>query len=89
MPQQEMMKAYTCANQCELFLMIGSSLQVEPAASIPKAAHRIGARLIYINRTETPSDHLAEIVFRESAGEVLTSIVGGLTEERYFLKRRD
>lgn len=89
MPQQEMMKAYTCAHQCELFLMIGSSLQVEPAASIPGTAHRAGARLIYINRTETPSDHLAEVVFRENAGEVLTSIVGGLRDGGNFLKRRD
>ncbi|TNF52083.1 sigma factor regulator FecR [bacterium] len=89
MPQQEMMKAYACAHQCELFLMIGSSLQVEPAASIPRAAHRAGARLIYINRTETPSDHLAEVIFRENAGEVLSSIVSGFTEERDFLKRRD
>jgi NAD-dependent deacetylase len=89
MPEQEMIEAYACATQCELFLMIGSSLQVEPAASIPSAAHGAGARLIYVNRTETLSDHLAEIIFRESAGEVLTSIVRGLTEERDFLTHRD
>jgi NAD-dependent deacetylase len=78
MPEQKMVKAYLCASQCDLFLMIGSSLQVEPAASIPLEASRAGARLIYINRTVTPSDHIAEIVFRENAGDVLYKIVGVL-----------
>jgi NAD-dependent deacetylase len=78
MPEQEMMKAYECAAQCELLIMIGSSLQVEPAASIPREAARTGAKLIYINRTETPTDHLAEVIFRENAGEVMSEMVRGL-----------
>lgn len=75
MPEQDMMRAYDCAAACDLLLMIGSSLQVEPAASIPREAHRTGAKLIYINRTPTPSDHLAEVVFNESAGAVMSAIV--------------
>jgi len=75
MPEEEMMRAVHCARECDLFFMIGSSLQVEPAASIPRVAHEAGARLVYINRTETPSDHLATVIFRESAGEVMGDIV--------------
>jgi NAD-dependent deacetylase len=75
MPEEEMIKAYECAGRCDLLLMIGSSLQVEPAASIPRYAYQKGAKLIYINRTETPTDYLAEIIFRESAGEVMEAIV--------------
>ena len=78
MPEEEMMRAYEWAGRCDLLLMIGSSLQVEPAASIPRYAHQKGAKLIYINRTETPSDHLAEIIFRESAGEAMEAILKAL-----------
>ncbi len=78
MPEKEMLKAYECALKCDLFLMIGSSLQVEPAASIPREAHRVGAKLIFINRTETPYDFLATVIFRENAGQVLEKIVEGL-----------
>jgi NAD-dependent deacetylase len=75
MPEQEMIKAYDCALKCDLFIMIGSSLQVEPAASIPREAHRKRSKLIYINRTETPTDSLAEILFREDAGDVMSAFV--------------
>ena len=81
MPEQEMMKAYECAVRCDLLIMIGSSLQVEPAASIPREAHRTGARLIYINRTETPTDNLAEVIFRENAGNVMSELVRGLMKK--------
>jgi NAD-dependent deacetylase len=78
MPEKEILKAYECAFKCDLFLMIGSSLQVEPAASIPREAHRAGAKLIFVNRTETPYDSLATVLFRESAGQVLADLVQGM-----------
>lgn len=78
MPEQEMIKAYNCALQCDLLIMIGSSLQVEPAASIPREAARSGARLIYINRTPTPTDNLADVLFSENAGDVMSAIIKGL-----------
>ncbi len=81
MPEKEMLKAYECASRCNLLLMIGSSLQVEPAASIPREAHRAGAKLIFINRTETPYDFLASVIFREDAGQVLGEMVEGLKRE--------
>jgi NAD-dependent deacetylase len=75
MPEKEMLDAYECASRCDLFLMVGSSLQVEPAASIPREAYRAGARLIFINRTDTPHNRLAAILFRENTGQVLGEIV--------------
>ena len=75
MPEGELNRAFDESVRCDLFLMIGSSLQVEPAASLPRAAHRKGAALVYVNRTPTPTDSMARIIFREPAGEVLDGIV--------------
>ena len=75
MPEGEMRRAFEGAAACDLLFMIGSSLQVQPAASIPRAAHQTGAKLIFINRTETPWDHIAEIRFSEPAGEVMGQII--------------
>ncbi len=75
MPVAAMSRAYEWASQADLVLTIGSSLQVEPAASIPPLAYQAGARLIFINRTETPWDRLASVLFHEDAGEVLQKIV--------------
>jgi len=75
MPEGELLQAFTGAADCSLFLMIGSSLQVEPAASIPAMAHQEGAALIFMNRTETPLDHLAAIIFREEIGDVLERLL--------------
>jgi len=75
MPQKEMDRAFESAEGSELFFMIGSSLQVEPAASIPPAAKRAGADLVFINRTETLWDHIATVIFRENAGDVMREIV--------------
>ncbi len=78
MPEKELMKAAECASTCDLFLMIGSSLTVEPAASIPKMAYQAGAKLIFINRTVTPLDTIASIIFREDAGYVLSHVLDRL-----------
>lgn len=78
MPETEMRRAWDCAAGCDLFFMIGSSLQVEPAASIPRVARERGASLIFVNRTKTPWDHLAAVRFTETAGEVMSRIVASL-----------
>jgi NAD-dependent deacetylase len=75
MPEKEMSDAFHQAANCDLFLMIGSSLQVEPAASIPREARRAGAELIFINRTETHLDSMASVLFQENAGKVLADIL--------------
>ena len=78
MPEDELLRAFECAGNSDLFFMVGSSLQVEPAASVPREAHKAGAKLILINRTETPLDHLAILSFRENAGEVLEKLTDRL-----------
>ena len=49
-----------------------------PAASLPLQAKQSGARLVIINRTETPLDDIADVVLRESIGESLTRVLGHL-----------
>lgn len=75
MPQEEMRRAIECALSCDLLFMIGSSLQVEPAASLPRTAYETGSKLIFVNRTETPWDRLAAVRFTESAGEVMERLL--------------
>lgn len=78
MPREVMAKAFHLAENCDLLIMIGSSLEVHPAAAIPPSAYDSGARLIFINRTPTPCDHLADMIFRESPGNILAAIVSKL-----------
>lgn len=78
MPADALDDAHNLAEDCDLMLMIGSSLEVHPAASIPPYANQNGAQLIFINRTETPYDELAEIICRESAGEFMMLILDEL-----------
>lgn len=80
MPVAEMNLAMESAVAADLLFMIGSSLQVEPAASVPRTAHETGARLIFINRTETPWDHIADILFTEPAGDVMERITAAAGE---------
>ena len=68
------MDSLQLAERCELFLAIGSSLVVEPAASLPRMAKRRGAQLVIINRDPTPLDDRADLIFRESIGKVLTAV---------------
>ncbi|SBT41537.1 SIR2 family NAD-dependent protein deacylase [Micromonospora auratinigra] len=65
-----------------LLLAVGSSLRVEPAASLCAVAVEAGARLIIVNRDETPYDHLADEVIREPIGSALPRIVAALIAGR-------
>jgi NAD-dependent deacetylase len=66
-----------CIN-ADLVLALGSSLVVEPAASLPLQAKQSGASLVIVNRTETPLDDVADIVVRESIGESLSQVLAHL-----------
>lgn len=65
---------------CDLFIVAGSSLVVHPAASMPEIALKAGARLVIINRGETPLDRVCHLRFWESTGEVLPLAVSRLKE---------
>jgi NAD-dependent deacetylase len=75
MPEAAMRRAEQLTLSCDLFLAIGSSLVVWPAASFPMTAKRNGARLVIINREPTEFDALADLVVREDIGEVLATFV--------------
>jgi NAD-dependent deacetylase len=75
MPQDEMAQASMHAHDCDLCIVLGSSLVVYPAASIPMQAVHNGARLIIINRDETPLDASADLVIHESVSKVLARIM--------------
>jgi NAD-dependent deacetylase len=75
MPVAAMQEALALAQSADIMLVVGSSLVVRPAADIPLAAVRSGARLIIINAERTPFDSLAEVVIHGRAGEVLPEIL--------------
>ncbi|HVL33739.1 MAG TPA: Sir2 family NAD-dependent protein deacetylase [Actinomycetota bacterium] len=77
LPDDVLDEAFYRARQCDLCLIVGSSLVVYPAAGVPLEAMRNGARLAIVNAEETPFDAYADVVVRGSAGDVLTAAVEG------------
>jgi NAD-dependent deacetylase len=71
--------AAAAARTCQLFLAIGSTLTVEPAASLCAVAFRAGADLVIINRDPTPYDRIATAVIREPIGVAVPRIAGQLS----------
>ena len=74
LPAAALARAEAEARSCDLFLVLGSSLQVYPAAALPQTARRAGALLAIVNLEPTPQDHLADLVLHESIGEVMTEV---------------
>lgn len=74
MPEEAMRRASEAAAVADLFLVAGSSLQVQPAASLPLMAVRSGARLVIMNRDETPLDDTADLVIRDSIGATFINL---------------
>src|SRR5690606_39403983 len=71
MPEEPMRRAAALADTCDLFIAIGSSLVVWPAAGFPLRAKQAGARLVIINREPTDQDDVADLVIHDDIGEVL------------------
>jgi NAD-dependent protein deacetylase/lipoamidase len=69
MPEQAMRTAHQWAEQADVFIVMGSSLQVQPAASFPLTAHRNGAVLAIVNREPGPLDEVADFVHHGGIGE--------------------
>lgn len=67
--------AVTWARSCDLMLAVGSTLIVEPAASLPRLAKRGDARLVIVNRDPTPLDESADLVIHQTAGPVLEAAI--------------
>lgn len=76
LPYAVLARAQDAAENCDLLLAVGSSLVVEPAASIPRLARQAGARLIIVNREQTPLDGIADVVVHAEIGTVLPAMAG-------------
>ncbi|QTE29284.1 SIR2 family NAD-dependent protein deacylase [Pengzhenrongella sicca] len=73
--------AVSAARTCEVFLVVGSTLTVEPVASLTAMAANAGARVVIVNAEPTPYDELAERVDRRPIQDALPEIVGELVAE--------
>jgi NAD-dependent deacetylase len=78
MPELEMARAEEATLACDLFLVLGSSLVVYPAAGFPLLAKQHGAKLVIVNRDPTDQDRIADLVVHEQIGPTLSEAVRGL-----------
>lgn len=76
MPVEAMQRAEFLSRESDLFVVLGSSLTVYPAAGFPLLAKEAGARLVIINRDETEQDEAADVVIHAGIGETLGEAVG-------------
>jgi NAD-dependent deacetylase len=75
MPAEAMQRAEELTKACDLFLAVGSSLVVWPAAGFPLMAKRNGAALVIINREPTEFDDIADLVVRNDIGDALAPFI--------------
>ncbi len=75
MPEAAMRRAKEETHACDLFIVLGSSLVVFPAAEFPLLAKRNGAKLVIVNREPTGLDGLADLVLHADIGPVLSAAV--------------
>jgi NAD-dependent deacetylase len=78
MPEPEMASAEAAILSSDLMLVLGSSLTVYPAAGFPLKAKRQGARLIILNRDETPQDDIADLALRAEIGPTMRAVIDAL-----------
>jgi NAD-dependent SIR2 family protein deacetylase len=78
LPERDLTQAYARSRSCDLFIVVGSTLLVTPAADMPRVALEAGARLVIINEGGTPFDRAAHLRFAERAGLVLPRAVEAL-----------
>lgn len=74
LPEHALLRAHAHAEKSDVFLVVGSSLTVEPAASLPRTAVDTGATLIVVNLDPTPLADRAHYAFRDRAGAVLPQL---------------
>lgn len=75
LPSASMMEAFRMARECDLMLVVGSSLQVYPAADVPEVAAERQVPVVIVNDEPTPLDAAATVVIRGRSGEALPEIV--------------
>jgi len=80
LPQKDLEDSFWHSSQCDLFIVVGSSLVVSPANELPEVALRGRSRLVIINQGETPLDGRCHLRFEENIVEVLPPAVDRLKE---------
>lgn len=83
MPEGEMQRAAEATLAADLFVAIGSSLVVEPAASFPRMSKHYGASLVILNAEPTPLDSVADVVLHERIGATLSAVMSRLTLQNW------
>lgn len=78
LPEEALRRAVEASLYCDLMLVVGSSLVVNPAARLPVLAKSRGATLAVLNREPTPADSLADLVLRGDVGPLLEQAVAKL-----------
>lgn len=78
MPADVMREAIQLASSGDLFIAMGSSLVVQPAAGLPVTAMQRGARVVILNRESTPLDFAAALVIRAGIGETMSAVMARL-----------
>ena len=76
MPEEPMRRAERETLDCDLFLVLGSSLTVYPAAAFPEVARQNGAKLIIVNQQATDMDSAADLVIHAGIGETMAAVLG-------------
>jgi NAD-dependent deacetylase len=80
LPPGVLAQARTCAAAADVFVVVGSSLVVYPAAYLPRHAKQAGATVVVVNLTPTPLDAQADLIIRARAGDVMTAVVAHLQD---------
>jgi len=75
MPVEETQRAAMLSSKSDVFIVVGSTLLVQPAALMPEYAKNAGSFLVIINLSETPYDNVCDVLIRGKASEVLKKIV--------------
>ncbi len=78
LPEGAFETAAEAASECDVFLVVGTSALVYPAAMLPEIARRNGAYLVEVNPEETPLSSICDKSYRGSAGEFVPLILDGL-----------
>jgi NAD-dependent deacetylase len=74
MPREPMARAEAATRACDLFIVLGSSLVVFPAAGFPLLAKQNGAKLVIVNREPTEQDEFADLVIHDAIGAVMSAV---------------
>ena len=80
LPEYALFRSHSLSEKADVFLVAGSSLLVEPAASLPETAADNGATLAIVNFDETPHDDIAEYTLRRDVTEVLPALAEAAVE---------